>query len=242
MKIGLAQIGPKKGDINSNIKSHKELILLAVAKGVNAIFFPELSITGYEPDLADELKISPDDSRFTVFQNLSTENGITIAIGAPTKCDQGVKISMLIFRPEGNLKIYSKQILHNDEKPYFINGGQEITIISGENIIAPAICYESLQIEHLENSILKGANIYLASVAKSQKGMDKAEIYYSKVAKEKSIPILMVNGVGYCDNFKSVGQSTVWNRKGNIIGQLNQSEEGVLVYDSQTETTFKIEK
>lgn len=242
MKIGLAQIGPKKGDIDSNIESHKELIFLAVENGVNAIFFPELSITGYEPILAGKLKVSPDDSRFEVFRNISTEKKITIGIGVPTKFEDEVKISMLIFQPYCDLIIYSKQILHDDEKPYFIEGDQQITIKSGENIIAPAICYESLQIEHLENSILKGANIYLASVAKSQQGLVKANAHYSKVSKEKSMPILMANCVGYCDNFRSVGQSAIWNSKGAVIGQLNESEVGILVYDTVTEKTIKIDK
>ena len=242
MKIGLAQISPIKGNINRNIELHKEFIFLAIKKGVSAIFFPELSITGYEPELADILKVCTNDNRFGLFQTISNDNKITIGIGVPVNFEDGVKISMLIFEPENKLITYSKQILHDDEKPYFKEGTHQILLKSDENIIAPAICYESLQIEHLEKSIDEGANIYLASVAKSQKGIDKAKAYYSKVSKEKSIPILMANCVGYCDNFESVGQSSIWNRKGNIIGQLNECEEGILVYDTVTETTYKIEK
>ena len=51
MKISIAQTRPIKGDIPANIEAHKRFINLAVSNGADAIFFPELSITGYEPEL-----------------------------------------------------------------------------------------------------------------------------------------------------------------------------------------------
>ena len=240
MKIGVAQLKPTRGDINMNIKLHEELIFLASNGGVNAIFFPELSVTGYEPELSEKLKLSPNDARLEVFQNFSNDLQISIGVGAPTKFREEVRISMLIYEPNKELRIYSKQTLHDDEKPYFNPGNQQIVLSFDEAKIAPAICYESLQIQHMEYAIKKGANIYLASVAKSQNGVDKAIAYFTGATKEKCIPILMANCVGYCDNFQSVGQSSIWNRKGNIIGQLNETEEGILVYDTTTETTNKI--
>ena len=55
MKIALVQARPVKGDIEANIAAHKRLIGLAVLNGADMIIFPELSITGYEPELANEL-------------------------------------------------------------------------------------------------------------------------------------------------------------------------------------------
>ncbi len=49
MKISIALTKPIKGDIEANIETHKRFINLAVSNGANAIFFPELSITVYEP-------------------------------------------------------------------------------------------------------------------------------------------------------------------------------------------------
>ena len=242
MKIGIAQISPKQGQIEKNITSHKKIIFLALDKGIDAIFFPELSITGYKIDLTEELKISPNDKRFEMFQKICNEKKITIGIGVPIEFEDGVKISMLIFDAENEVQTYSKQILHDDEKPYFKEGNSQLILNINGNTIAPAICYESLQTEHIDHAIEKGANIYIACVAKSQKGIDKANLYFPKVAKEKSIPILMANCVGFCDHFKSVGQSSVWNKNGDIIGQLGENKEGVLVYDSETETAYNIEK
>jgi predicted amidohydrolase len=49
----------------------------------------------------------------------------------------------------------------------------------------------------------------------------------------------MANSVGFCDNFLSVGQSSVWNKKGELVGQLDDKSEGVLVFDTETEEIEK---
>ena len=69
MKIGVAQIRPVKGEIQSNIFNHGKIIDVAVLNEADAIFFPELSLTGYEPKLAKELATGQDDIRFKEFQN-----------------------------------------------------------------------------------------------------------------------------------------------------------------------------
>lgn len=232
MKIGLAQIKPHKGDIQQNILQHLEWIEKAVKEDVDLIVFPELSLTGYEPDLAKDLALKAEDQRLNIFQNISDQNEISIALGAPTQAKNGILISMLIFQPKKTRTIYSKQILHSDEIPFFIEGAEQIILNRYDIQIAPAICYESLQTSHAFAAKDLGANLYLASVAKSQKGIDKASIHFPKIAKEFEIPVLMVNSVGYCDNFFSGGQSAVWNSKGELLSQLNFETEGLLVFDT----------
>ena len=72
MKICVAQTRPIKGDIQSNIDNHKKLIDLAVSYGADTVIFPELSLTGYEPELSKKLATNKDDSRFDDFQKLAT--------------------------------------------------------------------------------------------------------------------------------------------------------------------------
>jgi predicted amidohydrolase len=80
MKIAAAQTKPIKGDIEKNIASHLKLIDETIKHKVDAVFFPELSITGYEPELAATLATTEHDSRFEVFQQLANSNDIAIAI------------------------------------------------------------------------------------------------------------------------------------------------------------------
>ncbi|UII20524.1 carbon-nitrogen hydrolase family protein [Fulvivirga ligni] len=235
MRISVAQINPAKGDILKNIESHEKWIKIAVTEKADIIAFPELSLTGYEPALAKKLAMDFNDPGLSVFQAASDRYAISIALGVSTQSEQGVMISMIIFQPDKARKIYSKQILHDDELPYFVQGHEQLIFKVADKSIAPAICYESLQKAHAENVKINGADIYLASVAKSQNGINKAFNHYPTIANEYSMPVIMGNNIGYCDNFMGAGQSAVWNEKGELLGKLSDDKEGLLIYDTLTQ-------
>jgi len=239
MKISIAQTKSITGNIFENIETHKKLIHLAITYKADAIFFPELSLTGYEPGLAKNLATNQDDSKFDDFQTISDTSKITIGIGVPTKTHSGIQISMIIFQPDRPRQTYSKQQLHADELPYFVNGEKQIILTVNNTNIAPAICYESLQIDHSENASKLGAEIYVVSVAKSQNGINKAMTHYPAVAKKFAMTVLMSNCVGYCDNFESVGNTSVWTKEGLLLAQLDAKNEGLLIYNSETEEIIK---
>ena len=239
MKICVAQIRPIKGDIQSNIENHKKLIDLAVSHGADTVIFPELSITGYEPELAKELATDPDDSRFDDFQKISDTKQVTIGVGVPTKNNTGISISMVLFQPHKARQTYSKRYLHSDEEPFFVSGQSSIGLIGNKANIALAICYELSAPEHAENAFQSGAGIYIASVAKSADGVEKAVRRLSELANKYSMTVLMSNCVGHCDNFESAGKSSVWNDKGLLLGQLNDANEGIIIIDTDTQEVIE---
>jgi len=235
MKICIAQSKPIKGNISANIEAHKTFIKLALTLNAEAIFFPELSLTGYEPELARELATNQNDHRLDIFQEISDKNNIMIGLGLPTATDSQIQISMIIFEPNQPRQTYSKQQLHSDEFPFFEKGVKQLIIKTKDKNIAPAICYESLQPTHAENAFKLGADVYLASVAKPAKGIKNAFNHYPNIAKQFAMPVLMANCVGFCDNFLSVGNSSVWTKAGELVGQLDDKTEGILFFDTETE-------
>lgn len=232
MKICLAQLQASKGNIQTNIQHHIRLIKQAIQLKADLIVFPELSITGYEPELAKKLAVSIDDELFDPIQKLSDQNKITIGVGMPTTSTDGVRISLLIFQPNKERLVYSKQILHDDELPYFVQGDTQEFITIDQTKIAFGICYESLQREHFINTHHNGAELYIASVSKPNRGIEKANSHFPSIAKEFNTPVLLVNSIGYCDNFMSAGQSAAWNANGALLAQLNESNEGLIVYNT----------
>jgi len=239
MKICIAQTKPIKGNVSANIEAHKKFIELALTLNAEAIFFPELSLTGYEPELAKKLATNQNDNRLDIFQETSDKNKIIIGLGLPTATESQIRISMIIFEPNKPRQTYSKQQLHPDEFPYFDNGVKQVIVETNDKNIAPAICYESLQPTHSENAFKLGADIYLASVAKPANGVEKAFEHFSAVAKQYAMPVLMANCVGFCDNFLSVGKSAVWTKEGELVGQLDDKTEGILIFDTETEEIVK---
>ncbi|GAB4156775.1 MAG: hypothetical protein Tsb0033_07790 [Winogradskyella sp.] len=239
MKICISQTQSEKGNIQKNIKNHLRFIERAVKYKANLIIFPELSITNYEPQLGKALATKVEDKLFNPFQEVSNQNGIVIGVGMPTMATNGINISLLIFQPNKEREVYSKQLLHEDELPYFVNGDTQIIFTIKGKKIAFGICYETLQEEHFVNAIKNGADVYIASVAKPQNGINKANEHFPKMAKTYSTPVLMSNCVGACDDFMSVGQSGFWNAKGESVSRLDATNQGILIFDTETDQSDK---
>lgn len=239
MRIGVAQTRPIKGDILGNIDAHIRLIDLGATMGANIIVFPELSITGYEPELAAGLATTAGDVRLDVIQTLSDRYAMTIGVGLPTTDGTGVRITELIFRPGEPRQVYSKRYLHADEQPYFVCGA-EAGYLEGHTI-ALAICYELSVPEHSAQAWRAGAEVYLVSVAKTTSGMKKAAETLQEMANRYSMTVLVSNCVGYCDNFECGGGSAAWSKEGVMLGQLGEREEGILVLDTATGEVFREE-
>ena len=240
MKIGVAQTRPVTGDIPANIEYHKTFIAMAAMNGVDAIIFPELSLTGYEPSLAKELATDATDSRFDPFQQLSDTKQITIGVGVPIKSASGIHISMVLFQPNKPRQVNSKKYLHADEDPFFISGDNISGLVIKETPIALAICYEISIPEHAENASTSGAQVYIASVAKTVKGVEKARTRLSDIAGKHGMTVLLSNNVGMCEDGECGGRSAAWNNKGTLLGELNDMNEGILILDTTTQTVTLI--
>lgn len=239
MKICVAQTRPVKGDIQSNIDNHKRLIDLALSNGADTVIFPELSLTGYEPELSEALATTQDDRRFDDFQRISNTRKITIGVGVPTKNNIGTCISMVLFQPHKARQTYSKKYLHPDEEEFFISGQNSTGLIGKKPNIAVAICYELSIPEHSENAFKSGAEIYIASVAKSLNGVDKAIKTLSDIGSKYSMTVLMSNCIGHSGGYECAGKTSVWNNKGLLVGQLNDTNEGIIIIDTDTQEVIE---
>jgi predicted amidohydrolase len=241
MKIAVAQTKPVKGDIQRNTEGHKKLIGLAIANGADIIVFPELSITGYEPELAKELATDIYDKRFDDFQKLSDSNAITIGIGMPIRVNPGICIGMILFQPNSSRSVYFKQYIHEDEEPFFISGQNEGGVIGEKNDIALAICYELNVAQHAEDAFNKGAKYYIASAVKSKSMMEKNFIRLEEISKKYGMSTFLSNCVGESGGYDCGGKSSIWNNKGELLAQLNETSEGILIFDTENNEVRKIQ-
>ncbi|MFC4096905.1 carbon-nitrogen hydrolase family protein [Euzebyella saccharophila] len=236
MKIALAQIQSHKGSIEKNIELHSRWIELASKNGADAIFFPELSLTGYEPTLAKDLKIKPKDQRLLPIQKLSDCHNMTIGLGAPLVYINQVQIALFIFRPNTAISVYAKQWLHDDEKPFFKPGRDYGYIKLNHKHISLAICYESLRNQHLQQALLHQPDFYLACTAKAQKGVDKAREHFKRISKENQLSVLFCNSVGPVDDFIGAGSSAVWSAEGKLLAELTKYKQELLIFDTGSNT------
>ena len=240
MRIAVAQIEPIKGDIEENLKNHLKWVEEAVRNKADLIFFPELSLTGYEPTLAAELATTQDDARLNVLQNLSDENNLTIGVGLPTKEGDDLFVSMIIFRPHKARTTYSKQYLFPPEKSVFTAGRNSLVLPFETEVVSPAICYEVTNSAHYELAKRNKATVYIASVLCSVNGLDEELKTLAQIAKNMQLITFMANYVGTSGGWQCAGRSSVWNAQGELIGQLGEKEEGVLLFDTQTKEVLTV--
>ncbi len=237
MKIALVQIRPRQGHLPANVELHLRWIEEAAAQGADWVVFPELSLTGYEPTLADALAMPLLHERLNVFQELADRHRLSIGLGVPIRQEAGVCIGTVLFGPMQPRRLYAKQYLHADEKPYFVAGPAASPLIAPG--LALAICYELSVPEHAEAASARGAEMYLASVAKTAEGIQKARERLAEIARSYSMVALLVNGVGPSDDFVGAGQSFVLDKYGELLGQLGPEEEGLLLFDTDSHALLR---
>lgn len=51
--------------------------------------------------------------------------------------------------------------------------------------------------------------------------------------------VSMANCIGHCDNFECGGKTSVWNNKGLLVGQLNDTDEGILMLETDTQELIR---
>lgn len=239
MKFCVVQLGALKGDIAGNIRRHCHWIAAAAERDAGAIFFPELSLTGYEPTMAADLAQHWQSDAFTELQLAADRNGLFVGAGAPTDSPDGIHISMLLFSPQASRRIYSKYYLHADEKPFFTAGNGVEPQCFGNTKVGLAICYELSVPEHARIVLDGAAAIYVASVAKTPSGTDAAHIRLAEIAREYRVPVMMANCTGTADGERCGGRSAVWDGEGDLLTELGDSGEGAILFDLAAGTATK---
>ncbi len=236
MKIASIQIKPVAGDIKININRHIEFIQIAAKEGADLIYFPELSITGYEPTMAKSLAMELSSPALDIFQELSDSHTLIIGVGLPLSEKGQTHIGMAWFEPNKPRSSYNKQLLHSDEEPFFDTGDKQLILEIGNLKLAPAICYESHQQSHSEKAVELGANVYLVSVAMSSSGVDKAMKHYSgtATAKKHKVFVILSNCIGPCDDFIGAGKSAAWDTNGKLLAQLDSDSQGMVILDTDS--------
>lgn len=242
MIIAAAQTVPKKRNIEENIKDHCRLITLAAENQVQLIVFPELSLTGYERDLAAQQRFVADDTRIAPLVELAAQKSMIVIAGAPIFIEAKLYIGAFILYPDGSIAMYTKQYLHEGEEAFFTPSFNYNPQIQLENeTFNLAICADTANPQHPKAAALAGCSIYLASVFNSPKGMNEANSFLASYAHTYKMNVLMANYGGpswICD---AGGKSAFWTSDGEKSLALDDSGEGLLIAE-KVDVNWRLKK
>ncbi|MBF0385694.1 MAG: NAD+ synthase [Candidatus Omnitrophica bacterium] len=239
MRVALAQINTRVGDIAGNTRKITEYVQKAISLDVDLLAFPELAICGYPPeDLLYKNAFIEDNIR-ALKEIASGFQGITLVVGFVDRDKDGNLYNAAGIIGEGRLKnIYRKQQLPNygvfDEKRYF-KPGKQVSLIKNNGIFwAVNICEDIWREDGpFKAQARKGARLLL-NISSSPYDMSKLEERYDllkKRAKQTKAIIGYVNLIGAQDELVFDGGSVFISPSGKVIAAGKQFEEDLIVTD-----------
>jgi len=221
VKFALAQINPVLGDIAKNREKHLEFIERAIKEKAKAIVFPELSLTGYSLlDLSMEVALSPNDSFFTEFFELSKY--IDIAFGFVEKCKDKVIYNSAMYLSQGRIKqLYRKIYLPTHgmfQELRFFGRGKNVYVFDTDfGKVSMLICRDFFHPSLLFLSYAGGADFVFALSNMPLRGLSGDKPAIEETVEEAadtytnflSMFVVFVNRVGFEDGLGFYGGSFV---------------------------------
>lgn len=240
--LAAAQTVPIGGDVQANVDQHLRLISAAAREGAAVVLFPELSLTGYEIDLARELAFAPGDVRFEPLVEAAASNAIIVIAGAPIRCGPRLHIGALIIRPEGAVDLYTKHrlgafgpeaardgIVPPAEATVFEPGGRDPLVYVTGHAGAVAVCADTGRPFHPLRAAARGARTYFASMFVIPSELERDERNMRTYAREHRMAVVMANFGGPTGGLAAAGRSGIWSDRGEPLVQLEASGAGVAV-------------
>jgi len=239
--IAVAQTCPVKGDVDANLDEHLRLAGLAASEGAQVVLFPELSLTGYELSLADDLAFSVDDPRLAPLAEAAASSSMTLIVGAPVRLEHRLHIAAFIIGPD-HTAVYTKHhlgafspaascdgALPPAEKTVFEPGDRNPTVQIGGRGAAIAICADVGRPSHPQRAADMGARTYLASMFVIPSEYEGEAAKLRSYAVQHSMTVAFANYGRATGGLASAGRSAIWSETGEVLTQLGASGAGVAV-------------
>jgi NAD+ synthase (glutamine-hydrolysing) len=235
LRLALAQINCKVGDLEGNVAKIAEHIAAARDAGAELVLFPELAVTGYPPeDLL--LKEHFLQAATEAVSDLAREaEGIVVLVGFPERSDD-VYNAMAVLA-EGELQaVYRKSELPNygvfDEQRYFQVGEGGAVLELGDARLGLTVCEDIWTPgPPASDEALAGAALVLnvsASPYHARKGRERERMLVQR-ARDNLCGVAFCNLVGGQDELIFDGHSLLLDHEGCVLARSPQFEEALTI-------------
>ena len=235
MKILLAQIAPRVGDIPGNTVLALAALRRGEALGCALVVLPELSLTGYPPE---DLLLRPSflaACEAAVAELIAATGATALLFGHPHRQDNRLFNSATLARHGGVAGRYDKQSLPNygvfDERRYFTPGNPAEPMRIDDHPFAVRICED-----HWDDAVATAVGMPTVTLNASPFHLDKQperEAISVRRARQSGAPQLYVNAVGGQDEVVFDGGSHVLNGQGALVARAPLFAEHDLIVDLQ---------
>src|SRR5215813_5212481 len=232
LKVGLAQIYPKLGDVKCNLEKHLNYVRQADEQGVDLIIFPELSLTGYQvQDLVPEvaIKATRDDDTFRALLDASQNMDIMFGFVHEDKRQRFYTAAAYLSGGEClhiHHKIYLPTYAMFDEGRYFDQGETARAFDTRFGRVGMLICEDFWHMSPAYLLWQDGADILMFHSASPSRGLDAedrlsgsrwVELVNQAYGSMFTTYVVHCNRVGYEDGKNFWGGSSIVDPDGEFV-------------------------
>ncbi|MHB8211923.1 MAG: NAD+ synthase [Acidithiobacillus sp.] len=237
MRIALAQVNCRVGDVAGNADRLLAAAVEAQAAGADLLVTPELALSGYPPEdlllRADFMQVCD-----AALQRLATEAPLAMLVGHPQREQERLYNSASLLRGGRVEAVYHKHCLPNyavfDEVRYFTPGAQSLVFSCAGLQCGVVICEDvwcgpgvaqAAQAQGAELLLVLNASPYHLNKQRAR------EDQVGALAAQCHLPIVYVNLVGGQDELVFDGQSFAVDQHGLLALRAPQCEEVLALLD-----------
>ena len=176
----------------NNIRRIREFAESAAGSGAGIIVFPEMALTGYDPDPAEagekrmQLRLAETVPGLSceALKPVAAHYGAYIVFGLPERDGDRVYNSVAVICPEGRVLSYRKLHPFGRENTWCIRGETPLLVTTPWGPVGIGICYDSYQFPELVRYYAaRGARLYINCTAQCanmqhEDGRTRFEHYY----------------------------------------------------------------
>jgi predicted amidohydrolase len=216
LTLSAVQYQALDGGIAANLAEHIRLIEDADSHGSRLVIFPELSLTGHEPQrLADpEQWLTPADSRLDGIHEICRRTGVTAVVGAPYREPGGTpRLASLAVHPSGTVDCSFEVWLHGAEAEWFTPGERAAVLVIDGWRVALAACFDAAHPAHAGAAAAEGADVYAFSALYTAAEERRLDLHLGAWAMDHRMYSVLANLGGST----SAGKSGFWGPDGVVL-------------------------
>jgi len=256
MKIALAQINTRTGDLDGNTAKVIETIGRARAIRADLVIFPELSITGYPPEDLVEKKLFVEKNLESLERIAAQTTGIGVIVGFISRNESGqghpAFNSAALIENGKILGVQHKTLLPNydvfDEMRHFEPAKERNIFTFRGKRLGLSVCEDSwndkdfwkhplYQIDPIADIAAQSCD-WIINISASPFSIDKASLrleMFKNISRKYRIPSILVNLVGGNDSLVFDGCSFALDAEGRIKSKCKAFEEDLVLMDDPSE-------
>ncbi len=244
MRICLAQVDCRLGDLDANLERAEHVVKDAVAESADVVVFPELYLSGYTIGEVDaDLSLRPDDARIEKLARHASDTGLLIGFVEAGPYGHHTYNSVGYYQ-DGRLvhvhrKLYLPAYAPFEERNHFTPGPTLRSFpVRSTARGAVLLCNDAWQPQLAFLATQDGATVLFVPAASAQslfpERYDSPEYWHDITrfyGRMFQLFVVFVNRVGAEGAFRFWGGSHIVDPWGNIAGQAEQDREQVLTLE-----------